>query len=170
MASFTGYIDFGLAGYFTNTSSFQSGATWLWDFGDGATAITENPQHIYADTGMFDIWLKIVSLGGCIDSAMQQINIVPDVIVYIPNAFTPNGDGINDGFSFKGVGMQSEGFVFRIFDRWGQELFQTTDITVEWNGEFNGKVCPEDVYIYSIIITDNYDKEKKYIGNISIVR
>lgn len=143
---------------------------WAWDFGDGGTSIEQNPQYIYTDTGTFVIWLKVQSAGGCSDSTSNQFTIVPDLLMFIPNAFTPDGDDLNDQFSFKSSGLKADGFEFRIFDRWGVQMFSTTNINDGWDGKYKGQDCPQDVYVYSVTIRDNFKKEKKYVGNIILVR
>jgi gliding motility-associated-like protein len=115
------------------------------------------------------IWLKVTSIGGCSDYAQHDIKIVPDVLVYIPNAFTPDGDELNDGFGFKGQGV-GPGFEFRIFNRWGEQLFFTTDVTQLWKGDNKGVACPEDVYVYSILYKDSDGKQKKILGHVTLIR
>jgi gliding motility-associated-like protein len=146
-------------------------ASWTWNFGDAVTSIEQNPQHTYADTGKFVIGLRVVSNGGCVDSIFHDVRIIPDLLIYIPNAFTPDENGVNDGFSFKSSGLTANGFEFRIFNRWGEQLFYTTDITAAWKGDdTKGTACPQDIYVYSIIIKDGFGKEKKYLGNITLIR
>ncbi len=146
-------------------------ASWTWNFGDAGTSIEQNPQHTYADTGTFVIGLRVVSNGGCVDSVFHDVRIIPDLLIYIPNAFTPDENGVNDGFSFKSSGLTANGFEFRIFNRWGEQLFYTTDITAAWKGDdTKGAACPQDIYVYSIVIKDGFGKEKKYLGNITLVR
>lgn len=145
-------------------------ASWLWDFGDASTSTEQNPLHTYTDTGTYIIWLKVASAGGCVDSTYRDVRINPEILMFIPNAFTPDEDGKNDEFSFKSSGITSDGFEFRIFDRWGLQVFYTTDINEAWKGDFNGVACPQDIYVYSIIFKDGRKKEKKFIGNISLLR
>jgi gliding motility-associated-like protein len=77
--------------------------------------------------------------------------IVSDGSVDVPTAFTPNGDGINDVIKFDGWGL-GELLDFRIFNRWGQQLFQTQDMNTGWDGTFNGKKQPIDTYVYKVKI------------------
>jgi gliding motility-associated-like protein len=144
---------------------------WLWNFGDNFSSTLKDPQHIYADTGLYVIGLKVISPGGCVDSVLHDIKIIPDLLIYIPNAFTPNGDSLNDGFGFKSSGLTANGFDFSVYDRWGERIFHTTNITTLWKGDdTKGEPCPQDVYVYSILIKDSYGKEKKYIGSINLIR
>lgn len=142
--------------------------TWLWDFGDATTSILQNPEHQYADTGVYAICLKVVS-NGCVDSICHDITIVPDVLIFIPNAFSPDEDGINEEFGFKGSGIESD-IQFRVFDRWGEQVFMTTDIYQMWDGNNRGIPCPADVYVYSIIIKDSNGRDKTILGSVTLVR
>ncbi len=142
--------------------------TWLWDFGDTATSTMQNPQHQYADTGLYTICLKVIS-NGCVDRICHDIKIIPDVLIYIPNAFSPDGDGLNEEFGFKGSGIVPD-IEFRIFDRWGEQVFFTTDIKEMWKGDKNGVPCPPDVYVYSIVIKDSNGRDKKFMGHVNLIR
>jgi gliding motility-associated-like protein len=154
---------------FHNNSTNAS--TWFWDFGDSTTSFLQNPQHLYTDTATYKVLLQ-VSSNGCTDTVSHRIRIVPDVLVYIPNAFTPDGDGLNDGFSFKGTGIAAgtANFDFLIFDRWGELIFETHDVTKQWMGDFNGTPCQQDIYVYKLIVKDNLGKEKSYVGWVTLLR
>ena len=92
------------------------------------------------------------------------------LFVYIPNSFTPNGDGLNDKFIIKGTGI--ENYLIDIFDRWGTNIFSTTDINNGWNGTVNGKLGAESgVYKYQINVTDQSTGNKhKYDGELILMR
>jgi gliding motility-associated-like protein len=96
--------------------------------------------------------------------------IDPDFTLYIPNAFTPNGSGLNDEFYVKGENIQL--FDMQIYDRWGSLLFHSSDITEHWNGSYkNGtEVAPMGVYVYVINIKDKTGEKHQYIGHVTIVK
>ncbi|MES2138425.1 MAG: PKD domain-containing protein [Bacteroidota bacterium] len=144
---------------------------WNWNFGDGDTSSTFNPApHTYQDTSTYTITLITSTQYNCIDTAYQTIIIEPDFMFYIPNAFSPNDDGINDFFSGKGtfVGV----YEMAIFDRWGNLIFSSDDITKPWDGKANkGAIIAQgDVYIYSIKITDFKKRKHIYKGIVTLVR
>lgn len=144
---------------------------WNWSFGDGDTSSAFNPDpHTYQDTSTYTITLITSTQYNCIDTAYQTIIIEPDFMFYIPNAFSPNDDGINDFFSGKGtfVGV----YEMAIFDRWGNLIFSSDDITKPWDGKANrGDVIAQgDVYIYSIKITDFKKRKHTYKGIVTLVR
>lgn len=152
---------------FSNNSTNSIG--YVWDFGDTATSVEESPQHQYADTGIYVICLKVFSNGGCLDSVCHDIKIVPDVLIFIPNSFSPDENGMNDGFGFKGSGV-GLGFEMRIFDRWGEQLFFTTDVNELWQGDNKGVPCPQDVYVYKIVLKDSKGKDKIIFGYVNLIR
>lgn len=144
---------------------------WNWNFGDGSTSGINNPaSHTYADTGSYLIMLITSTQYGCIDTASQKVIIEPDFIFYVPNAFTPDGDGINDGFTGKGVFILN--YEISIFDRWGNLIFFSDTIDKPWDGKANhgGNIAQADVYVYSIKVTDIKSKKHTYKGIVTLVR
>jgi gliding motility-associated-like protein len=148
----------------------NGGATWNWYFGDTDTASGQFIQpHTYADTGKFDIMQVVSNSFLCRDTAYQTIVIEPEFLLYVPSAFTPNGDGLNDVFECKGVFAKE--FEIKIFDRWGNMVFASDDITKGWNGGINGsETVQQDVYVYSVKITDINSKKHDYKGIVTLVR
>ncbi len=146
-------------------------AAWMWDFGDMDTVLSQTPlPHIYADTGIYQIVLITSNQYTCRDTASQTIKIEPDFILFVPNAFTPNGDGINDTFGCKGLFATT--FDMKIFDRWGNLIFASDDINKPWDGTANHgtEAAQQDIYIYSIKITDINRKKYDYKGMVTLVR
>ena len=110
----------------------QISSNSYWDFGDGNSLEyihTESPFHTYNDTGLFNVYLYLENIGGCKDSAMYTVCVLPDNKFYVPNSFTPNGDACNDYFYAKGVGGFYS-FNIKIFNRWGTDIiFESNEIT-----------------------------------------
>jgi gliding motility-associated-like protein len=154
---------------FTNTTT---GANfWNWNFGDADTSSVFSPRpHTYADTGKYAITLIVSTLHNCVDTARQTIIIEPDFSFYIPNAFTPNDDGINDTFNGKGIGIKT--YEMTIFDRWGNLIFFTDDINKPWDGKANhgADIAQRDVYVWKVKLTDVFDNVHRYIGSVTLVR
>ena len=105
---------------------------------------------------------------GCVDSIRITIAVETDFYLYIPNAFSPNNDGLNDCFEIKGVGF--EGFDFTVVDRWGNEVFKTNDTDHCWDGTFKGQPLPTGVYTYRIIADLPFDEYSIKEGTIKIIR
>jgi gliding motility-associated-like protein len=158
--------------YFTNTSSNSS--IWDWTFGDfvNGTSSLEHPSYTFGSAGCYDVELTATSSNGCWDTIIQQVCIDPDVAIYMPNAFTPNGDGLNDYFMPKGTGLDPDNFEIWIFDRWGNMIFNGTDIYKGWDGTVQGhpELSQQDTYVWKIKVGDMNGGRHTYIGSVNMVR
>ncbi|HTA83450.1 MAG TPA: PKD domain-containing protein [Bacteroidia bacterium] len=159
---------------FTDQSKDAYGiAGWYWQFEDptDATSIMQNPQFTYADTGTYCPKLGVINIHGCVDTTQQCIVISPLFTLYIPNAFSPNHDGLNDVFLVKGTYVC--GFQMYIFDRWGMQLYSSNDINKGWDGKVGSgaSVAQEDTYVYLIEAVDCVNHQKhQYLGKVTIVK
>jgi len=152
----------------TNLSSNYE--SLIWDFGDG-TILNDTISkllHTYNDTGHYQVNLAISNLFGCTDTISYTIIIVPIFIIYIPDAFTPNGDNINDAFGPSVYGIKE--FEMKIYDRWGQIIYHTTEKDKPWDGTINNNETQAGVYTYSIVATDLKEKPHKYVGAFISIR
>ncbi len=153
---------------------------WSWDFGDQglspvSTSTDQNPAHTFPGAGTYTVWQFVTSAHNCRDSIPKEIIIRPDWTFYVPNTFTPNGDGKNDGFIPKGHNITQ--FQMWIFDRWGNMIYDTKQTTspeaaIPWNGHANGgsKTAQEDVYVWLVELKDINNQPHKYIGHVTLVR
>ncbi len=145
---------------------------WNWDLGDSHTSLMQAPEpHTYAAViGTYTIGLIVSTQYGCFDTAYQTIDIGPDFVFYIPNAFTPNADGVNDYFFGSGIGIIV--YDLWIFDRWGNLIFHGTSLNDKWDGKANyGKdIAQMDVYIWKVQLTDVFEKKHNYIGTVTLVK
>lgn len=154
---------------FTNSSI---GAThYTWDFGDGETLSTTSQaaiSYIYNESGTFNTCLAAINNFGCQDTICQPIVARISPLIDVPNAFTPNGDGINDKIFVRGFAISK--MTFRIYNRWGQMVFETFDKSQGWDGRFKGTIQPKEVYHYilSVEYSDKTKYEKK--GDITLLR
>ena len=155
-----------------SVTNLSSGADfWNWDFGDAEnSAVFNPPPHTYTDIGTYTITLITSTLYNCVDTAYETVIIEPDFIFYIPNAFTPDGDGFNDTFTGKGIFIKE--FEMSIYDRWGNLIYKTDDINKPWDGKANqGKeTAQRDVYVYTINVTDFKMIKHNYKGIVTLVR
>ena len=147
---------------FDNLSS--GGSSYLWNFGDGYSSTDQFPSHVYNNTGSFTILLTVTTSNGCIDTTYQSIFINELFTVYIPNTFTPNGDGRNDYFGPITQGVKS--YSFDVFNRWGERIF-STEAEQPWDGTYQGKIVKQDVYTWKIVLTDDLNKVHEYMGNVT---
>lgn len=151
---------------FTDNSIIPS--QWLWEFGDGSTSMIQNPIHEYADSGLYYVTLYIENVYGCKDTTQKPLKIKPTFAIWIPNAFTPDGDNINDYFTIKGYGIiQLETL---IFDRWGEIVFNSIELEPKWNGTYKGKLVKTDVYVYKVKARDVFGEWHDFIGRVSVIK
>jgi gliding motility-associated-like protein len=144
------------------------GCQFVWDFGDGETSDEANPFHIYDGLSGYDVSLVVINEHGCIDTAYSTIYGPP--IIYIPNAFTPNNDGVND--YWKAIADQLLRFEITVFDRWGEIVFTSTDFTYAWDGSVSGGNYFAANGIYSYVCKYkglNSDAMEK-VGTITLMR
>lgn len=153
---------------FANTSTASE--EWNWDFGDNGSSTVFNPSHIYTDTGSYTIQLISTSTAGCRDTTYRVIHVEGELVIFIPNAFTPNGDGVNDKFNAYGIYVKD--FDMWILDRWGGKIYHSTNLNDPWNGTYynDGTLCQNGVYEYVIRAHDFSGKLHEYVGRISLVR
>ncbi|MBS1566016.1 MAG: gliding motility-associated C-terminal domain-containing protein, partial [Bacteroidetes bacterium] len=141
-------VELRLATYsFTNLS--QGAASYLWRFGDGHTSSAANPVYQYTTPGTYAVTLYATTTG-CTDSVTHKYYIViPDKTLEIPNAFSPNGDGINDRWEIKALGGYPECTV-DVFNRWGQAVFNSKGYGNPWDGRYKNGPLPVGTYYYVI--------------------
>ena len=151
---------------FLNQTSTQG--TFYWSFGDGDTSSVYSPTHIYANVGTYEVDLITFDLNGCIDSVTRFIEIRPSAEVYIPNAFTPNGDTKNDVFQVYTHNVTN--VEVQIYDRWGLKIVEWNDVKGGWDGRVNGNPAQSDTYVYRVSTVDVNEKQEVRIGHVSLVR
>jgi gliding motility-associated-like protein len=148
-------------------NSSVGGAQYDWDFGDGQSAGFFNGDHMYNDTGTFTITLIVISQNGCRDTVDGIVTVEEGFSFYVPNAFTPNGDGVND--SFQGYGTFLNSYEMRIYDRWGVLIYFTDSYDRPWDGRIHS-LAQNDTYVYRINVTDRRNKPHVFIGSVTLVR
>ncbi|MDQ3110559.1 MAG: PKD domain-containing protein [Bacteroidota bacterium] len=150
------------------------GDTCYWDFGDGNQLVVPgcgDVSNLYEDIGTYQITQIVVNNGGCSDTIVYDVYIIPNTIIYIPNTFTPNGNGSNDFFFAYGEYIND--FHMMVFDRWGNLIFESRDQAVGWDGRANGgkNIAQEDTYVYVVTYTEEFSARKhKIIGHVNLIR
>lgn len=112
--------------------------------------------------------LTVTTPEGCTDTDEIRITIFKGSNVYVPTGFTPNGDGLNDTFQPYLLGIRSLDY-FKVFNRWGQEVFSTKTIGPGWNGRINGALQPSGVYVWQLQATDYVGKVYRMSGSVTMV-
>jgi gliding motility-associated-like protein len=170
-------------------TNLSVGATnYHWDFGDGDTisgftgnipagtnngytvGTFENPIHTYQDTGLFTITLTITTDFGCTDQISYQVYIEGDYVIYVPNAFTPDGNGLNDVFIPQGIGISDEEYDLYIYNRWGELVFESHDKNIGWDGRDKTGNLKLDVYVWLVRTKDHKGQEHEYVGHVTLLR
>jgi gliding motility-associated-like protein len=163
---------------FTDASYNGDIVSWNWYFTNQATAghtsSMQNPNFYYEEPGSYPAVLIVKTEQGCTDTVVKVIVVGEDFNIYVPNAFTPNGDGINDVFQPKGFGIVK--YELQIFDRWGERLFQTNTFEQGWDGirqkknDINYTVSKQEVYVWKINATDVFGKHHEYTGHVTLIK
>jgi gliding motility-associated-like protein len=140
--------------------------TYEWTFGDNSLSSDDfSPMHTYKDTGLFKVKLVALTDNGCMDSVSNYVFVDPFYTFYIPTAFTPNGDGVNDIFEIYGQYIGE--YNITIFDRWGKQVFQDASYErIKWDA----RDVPDGVYVYAIRMKDTQGKLFKYNGQLTVIR
>lgn len=137
---------------FDNTTS--GAVTYIWDFGDDSDQSTVlNPTHEFPgeQTSGYFVTLYAYSPIGCVDTTHVVIQVNEEVIYYIPNTFTPDGDEFNQTFQpIFTAGYDPYDFNMKIFNRWGEIIFETNDDKIGWDGTYNGQVVQDGIYNWTI--------------------
>lgn len=140
---------------FTDMSTLAT--TYYWDFSDFSSANNysseANPVHSFSGPGDYIVWQTVYSENGCSDKSYTVIHVELNIAFYIPNAFSPyNNDGINDVFkpSGIGIGLDEGTFSMHIYDRWGKQVFESSDINDGWDGKVDGNLTAPGLYSYRI--------------------
>jgi gliding motility-associated-like protein len=143
---------------------------WEWHF-EGATApvFTKNPEFTYLKPGSYPVAMIVENKWGCKDTIIKGVTVAEDFYLYIPNAFTPNGDNNNDVFQPKGIGIAK--FKMEIFDRWGERIFTSEELSTPWDGSVKGKaVVKEEVFVYKISVVNGKGTTREFTGHVSILK
>ncbi|MFN8165382.1 MAG: PKD domain-containing protein [Bacteroidia bacterium] len=151
---------------FVNTTS--TAGLFFWSFGDGDTSMKYSPTHTYPSVGVYEVQLVTIDLNGCVDTTTRFIEIKPSSSVYIPNAFTPNGDTRNDIFQVYTWNVKDVDV--SIYDRWGLKIVEWNNLNGGWDGSINGNPAQADTYVYRVSTVDVNDKKEVRVGHVSLVR
>lgn len=151
---------------FTNKSI--DAIRYLWDLGDKTTTTEVNPVHQYNKTGTYKVCLEAFNLSGCPSQICKDVPTEVIPIIGIPTAFSPNGDGENDILYVRGAAIQT--LDLKIFNRWGQLIFETNSKEKGWDGTFNGQPQPIEAYAYVLNASFIDGSAKMLKGNITLLR
>lgn len=153
-------------------SNASSGAVrYKWVFGDGDSIVVntvENLLHQYNETNTFNARLIAYNQNGCTDTATHAVSVTVQPLVGVPNAFTPGRFGKNSVLRVEGFGIKK--MTFRIYNRWGQKIFETNDRNEGWDGTFNRTPQPMEVYVYTLSVEFFDGKRLSRQGDVTLIR
>jgi gliding motility-associated-like protein len=151
---------------FTNMS--VNAVRYSWDFGDATSSIETNPVHQYNKTGTYRACLTAYNNSNCPSVACKEVpaDVVP--IIGLPSGFSPNGDGENDILYVRGAAIKT--LDLKIYNRWGELIFETTSKNIGWDGSYKGQPQPIDAYAYVLSVSFIDETSKLLKGNITLLR
>ncbi len=163
----TTFVDEPLIHFFDNSTNTS---TWEWNFGDAYSGFDNfstlpSPMHTYNTAGTYTVWLIAVSPNGCIDSVAMDIQILEYNTFYIPNAFIPNDNHINDIFEPYGINLN---YTLYIFNRWGEEIFKGEN--KGWDGKYKGKKVEQDLFVWRLDYSFSDKLQKVAYGIVTLLK
>lgn len=162
-----------LTAHFFNLS--ENATTYFWDFGDLTNSTQSSPIHGYTMNASDGFWVTLYAFSaqGCIDSITQKLPLIENVIYYVPNAFTPDGNELNQIFQpIFTTGFDPARFEMLIFNRWGEIVYETKDDSIGWDGtNQRGEMVSDGTYTWKIAFNlMNSDDRKIISGHVTLVR
>ena len=142
--------------------------SYTWAFGDGNGSFLVNPIHTYTQPGSYEITLIATNQEGCIDSVSKWIEIAPERYIYLPNSFTPDGDGLNEYFYGRFIGLMSARFY--IFNRWGEEIFFSDQLNFVWDATYEGIPVQDGTYTWYLIYEIEKGIYEDLSGHVNVIR
>jgi gliding motility-associated-like protein len=158
---------------FSNNS--EHATSYTWDFGDGTNGFAFEPFHVFPPVaGDYVVSLVAMNEVGCTDTAYVSIHVEETLIYYVPNSFTPNNDEKNQEFMpILSQGYKNGTYRLRIFNRWGELVFESLDPSRGWGGDYgpNHTDCQSGTYTWVLnfqVLQTQEDKE--IVGNVNLIK
>lgn len=148
---------------------------WNW-YSPGSSpsySSSESPNFTFPEgvVGEYPVQLIVETARGCIDTVEYIMHVLPDILFYAPNAFTPDGDEFNQSWKPVIEGIDEQDYEILIFNRWGELIWESHDINVGWDGTYNGKRVPQGSYSWVAKVKSSYNDDKKtFSGSITILK
>ena len=158
---------------YSTISSGQLTNKWYYTKQGVSTLFSQQDNPILElplDTGVFTLTLVAESNKFCTDTARTTVTVVPDIIAFIPNAFTPDNKGPESNSVFRVTSDHASKFHIEIFNKWGQKVFSSDNIEEGWNGTYLGQYCQDGVYVYAIELVNHAGSLYKYQGTVNLLR
>lgn len=143
-------------------------STYEWTFGDGQNSTLVHPSNTYDEPGTYYITLIAIDDKGCRDTIVKPINIEEEWYIYVPNTFTPDGDRSNNDFRISTIGIKA--LEIKIYNRWGELIFEAFDPRFIWDGSYNGNLVNDGTYTYKINFVTNSGRDKRLLGHVNVLK
>ena len=155
---------------FTNTSKGEHQTEWTWYFADHTSTKLkgQTARYLFKEAGNYPVVLLVKNVWGCSDTTIKSMRIEEDFNVFIPNAFTPNADELNDVFVPVVRGVKF--YTLSVFDRWGNLIFETTELNKGWDGTYKGESSKQDVYVWKMMVSSKSGEQKNLTGQVTLTR
>lgn len=157
-----------------NNSTGADVYEWQISGPNGYTYSTSNEEfnlELDGGAGGYYVCLIVSNTDGCSDTLCQAIEMREELLLFVPNTFTPNGDEFNNGLKAYAIGIDEYSFDMQIFNRWGEQVWESHDINVGWDGTYNGQVCQDGTYTWKIRVKDLYtDEHLDFVGHVNILK
>jgi len=164
------FVETTLDPVFTFFNQSSNADSYVWNFGDGSSSTNVSPTHAYQDYGSFNVILNANNVFNCPSQYMATVEVKPSFDIYVPNAFTPDGDSHNQVFIVQGFGISDKNFELLVFNRWGEIVFETHDINVGWDGTYKSEQSQDGVYTWVVRFRDLTDSPHEKTGHVSLLR
>jgi gliding motility-associated-like protein len=146
---------------------------YAWDFAGLGTDTVADPVFSFPDQvgATYPVQLVVTNYLGCSDTALRFVEVIDQFLVFVPNAFTPDGDGINDALFVEGRDIATAGFELLVYNRWGEQVFSTTDRSKGWDGTYNGTPVMPGAYMWRLLTRSAYTGQRyEQLGHVLVVR
>jgi gliding motility-associated-like protein len=157
----------------TNYSSNAVTYNWFIESGNPSYSELTHVRTLFPDgvEGQYKVMLIATSEFGCIDTTEQIVIVLPEIIIYIPNTFTPDNDEFNQSWGIYIEGIDIYDFELLLYNRWGQIIWESHDPTAKWDGTYSGKYVENGTYTW-IIRTKDLVNDAKYVynGHVNVLR
>ncbi len=156
-----------------NSSSGATAYNWFFEGASPSVSTLENPSVKYPEgvEGTYPIMLVATTEFGCQDTVVKELVVLPDVLLYVPNTFTPDGDEFNQNWRVYTEGIDLYNFSLTVYNRWGETVWQSNDASIAWDGTYKGQVVQEGTYTWVIIAKDRInDNHYKWTGTVNVLK
>lgn len=146
----------------------ENGYVYDWYFSDGGYSNLVHPTHTFSTSGDYFITLVATDAKGCIDSITKPIHIFEEFYIYIPNTFFPDEDRINEYFSGSFIGVKT--VEISIFNRWGEKIFESSDLSFKWDGKYKGEKVQQGTYSWLLKYKRTTTETEIITGHVNVLR